>query len=288
MDLGNVLTSKFPELGFYKEALTTLEAQLNNTGANEYVELFYSLPCHENVIVLVSLMVFDFLVGKRTKARWFAVHAFANLLVVLAGFNAVVTALKDPLHACDSAKYNDDSFGGDASRYPVIITNSVHIYHMIAFKLTGADYFHHLLFLPTIGFAGQYYDWGAVSAFNGFFMSGLPGGLDYFILVLVKHDVVSAMTQKHLCACINVYLRGPAILCVAMLLYIGVLYDFTTVPLYATIPIALLAAFNSLYYIKQSVANYSITHALEHSNSMTFPIDKKLMKVIKAPQNNMC
>ena len=53
---------------------------------------------------------------------------------------------------------------------------------MLAFKLSGPEYFHHLLFIPTLGFPGQLFDWGAVGNLQAFFISGLPGGLDYFFL----------------------------------------------------------------------------------------------------------
>mmetsp|Transcript_6288 Transcript_6288/g.7646 ORF Transcript_6288/g.7646 Transcript_6288/m.7646 type:complete len:288 (+) Transcript_6288:128-991(+) len=287
MDL-SWIPEHFLELKYYEDAFGAFQKQLlvlDNADVFQYVS---SLPIYRNIVILIALAIFDILVGSRTKARWFAVHTFANLLVVLAGFNAVVAAFKDPVNACDPNLYFDDSWGGNASSYPVIITNSIHLYHMLAFRLNAADYFHHLLFLPTIGLAGQYYEWGAVSAFNAFFMSGLPGGLIYLTLVLVKHGAISSMLQKRLSAVINVYLRGPSILCVSMLLYIGVIYGKAQIPLPIAASIGVLATYNSLYYTKQSVANYAITHALELSKSQEFPLDKKLMAIIKAPQNDTC
>lgn len=39
----------------------------------------------------------------------------------------------------------------------------MHIYHMLGgFMLSSADYFHHLLFVPLLGFPGQLLPWGAV------------------------------------------------------------------------------------------------------------------------------
>jgi hypothetical protein len=38
-----------------------------------------------NAAVLVVLAAFDLTVARRTQARWFALHAFGNLLVVLTG-----------------------------------------------------------------------------------------------------------------------------------------------------------------------------------------------------------
>jgi hypothetical protein len=101
-----------------------------------------------NVATIFALALFDKLFSS-TRARWFSVHAFANLLVVITGFRAAIATLSDPIHALDANVYNDSSIFGTGTPWPTIITNSVHAYHMIAFKLTAADYFHHLLFIPT-------------------------------------------------------------------------------------------------------------------------------------------
>ena len=101
-----------------------------------------------NVIVIVILAVFDKLCSSN-QARWFSVHAFANLLVVLSGARAAFATLAYPIHALDAKIYNDASIFGTGTPWPTIITNSVHVYHMLAFKLNSADYFHHLMFIPT-------------------------------------------------------------------------------------------------------------------------------------------
>ncbi len=31
------------------------------------------------------------------------------------------------------------------------IINTLHVYHMVAFKLNSAELFHHLMFIPTLG-----------------------------------------------------------------------------------------------------------------------------------------
>jgi hypothetical protein len=53
-------------------------------------------------------------------------------------------------------------------------------------KLSAAEYFHHGLFIPTLGFPGQIFAFGALGAWQAFFISGLPGGIDYLLLGLQK------------------------------------------------------------------------------------------------------
>ena len=103
------------------------------------------------------------------KARWFAIHAFANAIVVATCISSTFTVIIDPVHAADSRVYNDRHVFGNASPWPILVINAVHVYHMIAFSnLTSSDYFHHLMFIPTVGFFGQYYEWGAIRNFCAF------------------------------------------------------------------------------------------------------------------------
>ena len=79
--------------------------------------------------------------------------------------------------ALDGRVYTDASLFGSASAWPLTIINSVHLYHMVGgFALTGADYFHHGLFIPTLGLPGQLLRWGPLANWQAFFISGLPGG----------------------------------------------------------------------------------------------------------------
>ena len=71
------------------------------------------------------------------------------------------------------------------------------------YAVTPADYFHHGLFIPTIALPGQVYRWGPLSNFQAFFISGLPGGIDYLLLGLQKVGKLNHMTEKRINANLN-------------------------------------------------------------------------------------
>ena len=141
-----------------------------------------------NAGVCVALFAADFLIvtpfvkarvekhRSQKQARWFLIHSLANIAVVVAALNCVSAVLRDPVHAMDPRVYSDDTFFGTASRWPLTIINSVHVYHMLGSfgKLSPAEYFHHLLFIPTLGFPGQIFAFGALGAWQAFFISGAP------------------------------------------------------------------------------------------------------------------
>jgi len=236
-----------------------------------------SLVTHltNNLIVLVVLTFIDKALltpalGKSGVAakdvsttRWFLLHSIANIAVVATALKSLRAVALDPPHAMDGSAYADTSLFGDASVWPLTIINSVHLYHMLGgFRLTGADYFHHFLFIPTLGFPGQVFRWGPLANFQAFFISGLPGGLDYLLLGLVKLGVVDHMVEKRVNANLNTWVRCPGILIAAVLLYQAVVLGQHIVPLWAVYLQSVLPAYNALYFNKQAVANYAVHYML--------------------------
>jgi len=167
--------------------------------------------------------------------------------------------LYDPINAMDSAYHTDRSMFGTASPWPLTIINSVHVYHMLGgFSLTSADYFHHLLFIPLLGFPGQVLPWGASENFGAFFISGLPGGTSYLLLGLYKVGAIDALFEKRATANLNTWLRTPGILISSFVVYQAWLYGKHQAPMWAIMLHLVLPPFNALYYNKQAVANYSV------------------------------
>jgi len=196
-------------------------------------------------------------------SRWFFLHAIANAIVVITALPALRAVASDPIHALDGVKYADRSIFGAASVWPLTIINSVHVYHMVGgFKLTPADYFHHLLFIPTLGFPGQFFSWGPLANWQAFFISGLPGGIDYLLLGLCKVGMVDHMLEKRVNANLNIWLRAPGIVVSAALLYQALLTGHHMVPLWAAYLQLLLPIYNAMYFCKQAVANYAVHYML--------------------------
>lgn len=218
-----------------------------------------------NVLVLVVLGVFDMVFARASRGRWFLVHSFANSLVCLTAIPSLIAVLTDPMNAVNPEVFGDSSIFGNGSVWPLTIVNSVHVYHMIAFRdLSAADYFHHLLFIPTIGLSGQVFQWGALGNWQAFFISGLPGGVDYFLLYLKREGTVSNMQEKRYNANLNIWCRMPGILVATILCYSGLVNGRYGAPLWAMIMQLTLPPYNALYYAKQSVANYAVHYMLHH------------------------
>ena len=137
--------------------------------------------------------------------------------------------------------------------WPISMINAVHLYHVLVFKLNADELFHHALFLPLVGGPGQWYEWGALRSTLAFGISGLPGGIDYFMLVGVKGGRVSRTRQKQVSAALNQWLRAPLIVLETGVHYLAWRYDTTMVPLPVNLLVGGLAFFNALYYLGSSL-----------------------------------
>jgi hypothetical protein len=166
------------------------------------------------LLSILALAVFDVLVARFTKARWFAVHAVANAWVVSFAAGDMLRVLADPFQ----------SGLGPYSMLPLEMIIAVHVYHMVAFSnLRQEDYVHHILFAGVMGAFAVTDTWGPITNFVAFFVSGLPGGLDYCMLVAVKHGWLDSLTEKVWATRLNVWVRSPGLQIAALLLYcIGV------------------------------------------------------------------
>lgn len=209
------------------------------------------------VFCLGILAVIDVLVARHTAHRWFCIHAVANAFVVATALPGLAATLSDPLHAMDGRVFpNVVSLWAAGSMFPISMVNAVHLYHVLAFKLNPDELFHHALFLPLVGGPGQWYEWGALRSTLAFGISGLPGGIDYFMLVGVKGGRVSRLLQKQVSAALNQWLRTPLIVLEVGVHYLAWRYDTTVVPLPVNVLVGGLAFFNALYYLGSSLRSY--------------------------------
>eukprot|EP00092_Neocalanus_flemingeri_P003785 GFUD01004076.1.p1 GENE.GFUD01004076.1~~GFUD01004076.1.p1 ORF type:complete len:290 (-),score=46.91 GFUD01004076.1:190-1059(-) len=235
-----------------------------------------SLLCEHlfrNVQVLVLLLVIDkavvqLLLGsycshlssnKIKNARWFILHAIGNLFVVLTSMTSICAAVVDPLSSSDTGNLINTSLFSSGSVWPLTIANSIHIYHIIGgFDLSYDDTFHHLVFVPIIGFPGQIFLPHIIGNCAAFFGCGLSGGIEYLVLSLRQLGKVDKLFQKRLCANLYLWIRMPGLLMSSFLLYQGWLCGNVSVPSPVVAVLAIGTMYNALFYCRQSLINFTV------------------------------
>lgn len=132
------------------------------------------------------------------KARWFQLHSMANLFVCIFCISDIISIFYD---VNQSAMPLTDYIGGSFAL-------QVHLYHTLNFPLTTMDKYHHissvfLCFPPSMIFNKK-----ILSLFY-FIGTGLPGGIDYLLLTLVKNGKLDYLKEKKYNSYINAYIRMP-------------------------------------------------------------------------------
>lgn len=133
------------------------------------------------------------------KSRWFTLHTLVNIIVVALSADDAYYTLKAPMHAV----------GGPASTMAISLIIALHAYHAVFFKLSAVDIVHHVVSVGILGPLAVWFRPGVFMNYVCFFVSGLPGGIDYAMLALVKHGYMDALTEKYWNTKINVWMRGP-------------------------------------------------------------------------------
>ena len=93
-------------------------------------------------VLLASDVVISFGLGARgKKARWFFIHAICNAVIVAVAFLPALTFIKDPV-----AGISTKVIPFDRSATVIAV---LHAYHLLFFKCSAADWFHHIAFVGT-------------------------------------------------------------------------------------------------------------------------------------------
>jgi hypothetical protein len=136
--------------------------------------------------------------------------------------------------------------------YSTIISAILHMYHLIFFKCNKSDLFHHLTFV-LFGTLTQYLvNWGYGTALYHFFLCGLPGGIDYFLLGLAKQNVISKNSRLKYAVELNNWIRAPGAIFTWCISYIWFIYRLDYgLNLFCFIIITLASVINAQYYSRQ-------------------------------------
>jgi len=202
--------------------------------------------------------------------RWFLLHSIGNLVVAAVCVPDIINVFGNPPAAL-SVEYCRSLGPVGCSDWPTCIIIAMHLYHMLSFKLSADDLFHHLLFVPIIGGINFCYPLGTLGNVLCFFISGLPGGIDYMMLSMVKMGKLTSYTEKRINCSINTWLRGPGIttfcaLCIACWSrpYPGTPPEHM-LPQYLFWPIIGIIFFNGQYYAQRVIGNYYIRKAQDYA-----------------------
>lgn len=156
------------------------------------------------LVVLAADTVLRYAPGfNAASTRYNLLHALLNTYVVVSVVPDCYFVLANPLEAM-SAPYSD---------VPLATTIGLHLFHCVSqYKsLTTVDWAHHLVSNMLVSFLCFPYDYGPLMQWGLLFICGLPGGIDYYLLTLVKLGTIAPSTEKRINRLLNTWIRAPGI-----------------------------------------------------------------------------
>ena len=183
--------------------------------------------------------------NKNTKEQWFQLHAFINACIVYFSYNDVYDCLMNPsvsIQPCSNL------FAGSFALM-------LHGYHSYAYQMTYIDKLHHgiSVFLATP--LCLLYQTRGISMYY-FFGTGLPGGIDYFLLSLVKQKKLDSIKEKKINSYLNTFIRIPGLVLASYLIWKDAIQHPSKIIHYSNRLLALLVFLNGTIFGKMAIENY--------------------------------
>ncbi len=205
---------------------------------------------------MIGVFILSDIILKKNKIEgiYYFNHFIANMIVVYNTFHFVIKAY-------DDSNYEDDYQFILQAKY---IVYSLHIYHIIWYyeKLRYMDWLHHFLMVGITLPLTELIPNNNLIGHCLFFVNGLPGGIDYLLLLLVRNNIIDKMLEKTLNTYINLWIRCPGCISnVTLSIYNMIKYNvvLTNISHIASIIIIILVYWNGIYFMNQVVIDHTLT-----------------------------
>ena len=175
----------------------------DGTSANEPLDnLMFSFAC----IGLCGL--FDVLAAARFgSARYFVLHVAVNAVNIYFTWSDFTFTMLNPAvagtHSCAAA-----SGAVCCNKVALDLTVGVTLWHSLAYALKPIDLIHHIPSLIVCGM-GILFPWGPSLNAAAIIFMGVPGGIDYLLLVFIKLKMLPPLFEKDWNQTLNVWMRAP-------------------------------------------------------------------------------
>ncbi|ULY68491.1 hypothetical protein [Chlorella virus XW01] len=206
--------------------------------------------------IILIMIITDFILDKgfNFKGNYYLIHSINNFIVVYYTFNDVFNCFTN----------FDNILINNYSNIPSITTYCLHIYHFIYYfkSLKFDDYLHHILMVGFCLPVGNYIQSGLLLNYSLFFLTGLPGGIDYILLFLNRNNLlIDKYTEKTINSFLNLWIRMPG--CISHSTLTLIMYNKNK-HLYSLdikcliIMVLLLVLWNGIYFMNQIIRNHEM------------------------------
>lgn len=195
------------------------------------------------------------------KGIYYFNHVIANLYIIYKTYKNVIRC------------YSDDTISNYSNADEISIVYSIHFYHILYFfhNLRFNDWLHHILMVFVCLPLTHNLKYPNLINHTLFFLTGLPGCIDYLLLFLVRNDILVKHTEKYCNVWINLWIRCPGCISSSTLILkeFGHQYQYLSIPdIISMLIIAILVYWNGIYFMFLTVQDYVVRYKkIEKINS---------------------
>ena len=222
---------------------------------NNFVQSILSGLFFGFIIPLLSDQLFIRKIIKQN-CRYFAIHVIFNLWITYLTYNDVKYTLLYPETALDESYSSSGIITTSA-------ISSFHTYHLIFFKnINTEELIHHIVSCFIVPFIGIILPLGNTIPICNIAMCGIPGAIDYFMLILVKYKIIHKITEKSINRWLNLLIRWPIFLLSVYILLFNLIrknLEYGIITKLLLLLCVFLHSFNAVYYCEKVIGNYHVT-----------------------------
>jgi len=160
----------------------------------------------------LGFCLYHYLCPLNYSTKYFFAHVIHNIAVMAYTIPTIMDVLSNPL--------SQDMYIFIPEKFCSFLA-ALHVYHLIFYKTGFDELYHHVL---SVYF--HFFPLNRMLLASLFFMTGLPGGVTYLMLILVKYNYITKLTEKRISKDLNLWVRMPGILFFASLLIVNMYQNY--------------------------------------------------------------
>lgn len=217
------------------------------------------------ITIFSSFCVTDRIINHFTNLQgiYYLIHSVHNGIVVYLTMGEVFNSVFDFNSIANSEK----------NLLALSYVFALHLYHIAIYKTKFRydDWLHHILMIGVALPIGWYVDSKSLLGYSLFFTTGLPGGIDYILLFLVRNNWLDKNIEKEINSTLNIWIRSPGCISHAILTlaYTSTQNSVSFFDWFLSFVVACLTFWNGQYFMRQVVENNVLikSNLLQNNNS---------------------
>lgn len=202
------------------------------------------------IFYLTDLSLYQII--KKESTRYFILHILFNTFIISICFETFIDCLLNPLHIFDK-KYDDSSM------LSTISVMNFHIYHLLSHieELSVETLLHHIVGAIINPIFTIHQPIGKLPVMHNIILCGIPGCIDYILLVMMKLQMIDRMTEKKINRYLNLLIRWPFVFLSDYFYIVNIYYGNIIFSIMTFIGMCI-NNYNSIYFCDKVVGNYHI------------------------------